>query len=35
MKAAGINFFFMAISRIVRVLALDVVWFARIGQGLP
>jgi hypothetical protein len=29
--APGINFFFMAISRIIRVLALDVGWFAKTG----
>ena len=33
--APRINFFFMAISRIIRVLALDLAWFARTGQGLP
>ena len=31
--APGINFVFMAISRIIRVLALDLAWFARTGQG--
>ena len=29
--APGINFFFMAISRIIRVLALDVGWFGKTG----